>query len=109
MSFSTGRNYAVEDDSTMITDHGEIIRIYSDDTHGSRHQRFVVRLKTGQTILILHNIDIAKRIPIRIGDWIEFRGEYEFNDKGGLVHWTHHCPRGEHDPGWIEHAGISYS
>lgn len=109
MSFSSGRNYGIDDDSTMITDHGEILRIYPDDDHGSRHQRFIVRLQTGQTLLILHNIDLVRRIPIREGDRVEFRGEYEFNEKGGLVHWTHHDPVGQHEAGWIEHEGVMYT
>lgn len=108
MSFSTGRIYGIDDDSTMITDHGKVIRIYSDDLHESRHQRFIVLLRTEQTLLILHNIDIVRRIPIREGDRVEFRGEYEFNEKGGLVHWTHHDPQNIHEPGWIKHAGFVY-
>jgi hypothetical protein len=109
MSFSNGRRYTIEDDSRMIEDAGQVIRILSDDNIGSRHQRFIVRLRSGQTILIVHNIDLAKRVPVRVFDKVTFKGEYEFNPKGGLVHWTHQCPRNEHEPGWIEHEGVVYT
>lgn len=100
--------YSIEDDSTIITDNGFVTRIYADDLEGYRHQRFIVRLRTNQTLLIVHNIDLVERVPVLIDDYIGFRGEYEYNEKGGLVHWTHHDPVGEHEPGWIRHAGVVY-
>ncbi len=109
MPYSSGHRYTLEDDSTMIEDAGQVIQLLSDDDIGSRHQRFIVRLSNGQTLLIVHNIDLVKRVPISIFDRVRFKGEYEYNPKGGLVHWTHHCPRNEHEPGWIEHEGVIYT
>ncbi len=87
---------------------GEVERILPDDKQGSRHQRFIVRLGSGQTLLISHNIDLAPRVPLVVGDTLDFRGEYEWNDRGGVVHWTHHDPRGRRDGGWIRHRGKLY-
>jgi len=88
---------------------GLVERILNDDLKGARHQRFIVRLANGQTLLIAHNIDIAKRIKdIKIGDRIYFRGQYEWNDKGGLIHWTHRDPGGLKQGGWIEHNAQRY-
>ncbi|HET7395905.1 MAG TPA: DUF3465 domain-containing protein [Gammaproteobacteria bacterium] len=85
---------------------GTVIRILPDDDIGIRHQRFIVRLDSGQTLLIAHDIDIAPRVtPLHAGDAISFSGEYEWNSQGGVVHWTHQDPGGRHASGWLEHDG----
>lgn len=92
----------------MVTVSGTVDRILSDDNFGSRHQRFLVRVRSGRTVLVLHNIDLAVRVPIEIGDRLTLRGEYEWNEKGGAIHWTHHDPRNQRAGGWIEHRGVRY-
>lgn len=88
---------------------GKVIRILPDDTVGSQHQKFILELPSGQTLLVSHNIDLAPRINrLSKGDWVEFYGEYEWNAKGGVVHWTHHDPRGVHEHGWLKHEGTVY-
>ena len=88
---------------------GTVTRVLPDDTKGSRHQRFLVRLSTGRTVLIAHNIDLAPRVQgVSEGDTVSFSGEFEDNDKGGVVHWTHHDPSGRHVAGWIRHRGQVY-
>ncbi len=88
---------------------GTVIRMLSDDTDGSQHQRFILKLSSGQTLLVAHNIDLASRINmLREGDRVEFYGEYEWNSKGGVIHWTHHDPRGNHEDGWLKHNGSIY-
>jgi hypothetical protein len=80
---------------------GIVCRLLTDDHDGSRHQRFVLDMRNGQTLLVAHNIDIADRIPLGMGDKISFRGMYEWNDRGGLIHWTHHDPMGVDEGGHI--------
>jgi hypothetical protein len=88
---------------------GTVSRLLSDDNDGSRHQRFIVELKTGQTILIAHNVDLAPRISsLDVGDEIGFFGQYEWNEKGGTIHWTHRDPNRHHTAGWIKHEGRVY-
>ena len=88
---------------------GTVTRVLSDDNEGSPHQRFIVTLPSGQTLLISHNIDLAHRVEgLAVGDPVSFKGEYEWNDKGGVVHWTHRDPEGRHEPGWIRHGGNTY-
>lgn len=83
-----------------------------DDNEGSRHQRFLVNLNDGQSILVAHNIDLAPRAPIKAGQTIWIRGRYEWSDKGGVLHWTHHDPkkpnRQAEREGWIEVNGKRY-
>ncbi len=88
---------------------GEVINILSDDNKGSRHQRFLVKVNPSQTLLIAHNIDLAERVSnLHAGDMIQFYGEYEWNEKGGVIHWTHHDPANKKSGGWIKHNNITY-
>ena len=82
---------------------GKVIRVFPDDNVGIRHQRFILKLPSGKTIMIAHNIDLAPRVSaLRVGDTISFSGIYEENSKGGVVHWTHRDPRGRHRAGWLK-------
>jgi hypothetical protein len=93
----------------QVEDEGVVTRILNDDKQGARHQRFILRVKSGRTLLIQHNIDLAPRIPdLNEGDLVGFFGEYEWNDQGGLVHWTHYDPTGQHVSGWLKHKGRTY-
>ena len=104
-----GRAFASQASDIQVEGEGTVIRVLSDDMNGSRHQRFIVELASGQTLLITHNIDIAPRISgLEEGDSVRFYGEYVWNAKGGLIHWTHHDPRGRHVAGWVIHKGKTY-
>jgi hypothetical protein len=92
----------------MVTVEGTVDRVLPDDNIGSRHQRFVVRLRSGRTVLVLHNIDLAERVPLDVGHRVVLHGEYEWNDKGGAIHWTHHDPRRQRAGGWIDHRGARF-
>ena len=93
----------------QVSGSGIVSRTLRDDNEGSRHQRFILRLPAGQTLLIAHNIDLAPKInTLQKGDVVEFYGEYEWNAKGGVVHWTHHDPGGRHVGGWLKHNGRKY-
>ncbi|HEX5421116.1 MAG TPA: DUF3465 domain-containing protein [Gammaproteobacteria bacterium] len=92
-----------------VTGRGKVTRILSDDRNGSPHQRFILMLPSGQTLLVAHNIALAERVSsLKSGDIVEFKGEYEWNAQGGIVHWTHDDPRGRHDAGWLKHDGRIY-
>ena len=93
----------------QVEGRGTVVRVLPDDNEGGRHQRFILRLNTGQTLLIAHNIDLASRIrSLRAGDTVAFSGEYEWSAKGGVVHWTHRDPNGRHQAGWLRHNGRSF-
>lgn len=104
-----GAAFGRESSGRQLRGEGVVVRILPDDKDGSRHQRFVLRLASGQTILVAHNIDLAPRVAgLETGDRVRFNGVYEWNEKGGVVHWTHHDPDGSHEAGWIEHAGKTF-
>jgi cold shock CspA family protein len=101
--------YQAPQSGAQMGGEGLVERVLADDNDGSRHQRFILRLASGQTLLIAHNIDIANRIQaLRIGERVEFYGQYESNPEGGVIHWTHHDPDGRHVAGWLKHNGIVY-
>ena len=80
----------------QVQGEGTVIVLLSDDLQGSRHQRFIIKLASGQTLLIAHNIDLAPRVNTLSVD------------RGGVIHWTHYDPEGKHVEGWILHDNIVY-
>jgi hypothetical protein len=101
--------YERRESNVQVEGAGVVVRVLSDDNDGSKHQRFIVELASGQTVLISHNIDLAPRVaPLASGDRVQFSGEYEWNNKGGVVHWTHHDPAGRRPGGWIRRGGETF-
>jgi hypothetical protein len=98
------------DDRDQIVDIIAVVdRILTDDSNGSAHQRFIIRTNTGATLLIAHNIDLAPRLEgLSTGDTVRVVGEYERNERGGVIHWTHRDPQGRHAAGYIEWKGRRY-
>tara|TARA_R110002049_G_scaffold45948_1_gene133682 strand:- start:59584 stop:60021 length:438 start_codon:yes stop_codon:yes gene_type:complete len=93
--------YINRQSGVMVEFEGQVIKLLPDDNKGSRHQRFIVKLNESHTVLIAHNIDLAPRVPIQSNANITIYGQYEWNEKGGVVHWTHADPNGTHEGGWI--------
>ena len=87
---------------------GRVLRVLPDDRQGSPHERFIVRVEGGPTVLVAHNLDLASRVPVAPGDSVELHGEYEWNPQGGVIHWTHRDPEGRHAAGWIRLQGQLY-
>jgi len=93
----------------QVSGTGVVTKLLADDNQGSRHQRFILALASGQTLLVAHNIDIAPRLDgLAVGDTVEFYGEYYYNDQGGGIHWTHHDPEGSHVDGYLKWNGEIY-
>lgn len=107
ISVQSARQQKLDDVQALGT--GEVVSLLPDDLKGSRHQRILVREDDGNTLLVVHNIDLAPRIDdVQVGDTLSYFGEYIWNEKGGLIHWTHHDPNGRHIGGWIDHNGRRY-
>ena len=100
--------YARQQSNIMLEFEARVDRILPDDVNGTPHQRFILQLDNGQTVLVAHNINLAARVPIEEWDVVRVRGEYEYNPQGGVVHWTHRDPGMGIKHGWIEHKGIRY-
>ncbi len=100
--------YKKSDDGSWIEVTGFVRRLLTDDNDGSRHQRFIIDIGNRRTLLIAHNIDLVDRVPLGMGDRVHVRGMYEWNELGGLVHWTHHDPHGVEDGGYIRYRTKTY-
>ena len=95
--------------NVQVQSSGQVKAILRDDNEGSRHQKFILKLDNGLTVLVAHNIDLAPRIEnLKKGDMVEFFGEYEYSAQGGVMHWTHHDPQRRHTDGWLKHQGRTY-
>ena len=98
-----------EQSDIQVEGEGTVWKTLPDDNKGTRHQRFILKLSSGQTLLVAHNIDLADKIKgLKKGDKVAFYGEYEWSEQGGVIHWTHHDPSGRHTDGWLKHDGRLY-
>jgi LEA14-like dessication related protein len=100
--------FASKRSDVQVSGNGVVAKLLADDAKGSRHQKFLVKINDRQTLLFAHNLDLAERLPLAVGDAISFSGEYVYNPKGGIIHWTHHDPRASHPAGWVMLRGTTY-
>jgi hypothetical protein len=97
-------------ENVELTATGVVDRVLSDqDGPSGPHERFIVRLPdVGMTLLVEHNLSIAPRVPVVVGEPVVVHGEYVWNAQGGLVHFTHHDPDRSHEGGYIVYGGRRY-
>ena len=75
------------------------------------HEGFLMKLDgagRGLTIRVEDNVGLTGPVPLVAGDALEVRGEYIFDPRGGLVHYTHRDPSGRHAAGFILTGGRLY-
>jgi hypothetical protein len=100
---------------TWVETRGVVERLLPDDRDtydgSDTHQRLILRTDDGINILVAHNLCTSDRVPAKPGDRLTLRGEYEWTEKGGTLHFTHKPKFATRDAtrsGWIEHAGNRY-
>lgn len=96
------------DSGSWIVIRGVVTRLIPDDPEIERHQRMIVDIGAGRTLLVTHNLDVSRRVPAGLGDRVEVRGMFEWNDRGGLLHWTHDDPFTGESAGYIRLRGACY-
>ena len=93
----------------MLRVTGRVQRLLADDRDGSPHQRFIIVSDDGRSLRVAHNLDLAPRLDgLKVGESVLVYGEYEWNPQGGVLHWTHDDPDGQHVTGYIEWQGRRY-
>ena len=103
------RAFQQQKSDIQVQSSGRVKAILRDDNNGSRHQKFILELGHGQTVLVAHNIDLSPRLDgLEKGEIVQFYGEYEYSDQGGVIHWTHHDPQKSHADGWLKYKGRTY-
>jgi hypothetical protein len=107
-SVSVERAHAEKRSNLWLEATGRVPSELADDTDPPRHQRFILVLDSGHTVLVAHNIDVATRVPLEEGDRLTVRGEYEWNERGGIIHWTHRDESGRRAGGWVRLKGVHY-
>lgn len=90
-----------------VTFTARVKKLLPPDRKGVTHQRFLLELSNDRTILVAHNTDLAPEVPIQKGDLVTVHGEYIWNARGGVVHYTHHTTN-RHQGGWINFNGQTY-
>lgn len=75
------------------------------------HEGFLLHLSgagRGLTVRVEDNVDLTGPVPLAPGEAVSVRGEYLYDPRGGLIHWTHRDPRGRHADGYVEAGGKRY-
>ena len=93
---------------TEILFSAPVYKLLPDDRNGIPHQRFLLQLSNGTTVLVAHNTKMAPQVPIKRGDRVIIKGEFIANARGGVVHWTHHTDTPRHQGGYILFNGQKY-
>lgn len=91
-----------------VTIRGTVSRLLPDATAttGGAHERFDV-IVDGTTVEIDHNLDLAPRAPLAVGDVVVVHGQFEPDPGHPVIHYTHHAT-GQHEGGYIEVNGATY-
>jgi len=103
--------YSSESSRVEVIADGTVTRLLgTQEGRLSPHEGFLVRLATGCALVVRveANTDFTGPVPLALGQRVVVKGEYEYYPLGGVIHWTHHDPRGRHEGGYIESGGRLY-
>jgi hypothetical protein len=93
--------------SSEVTVRGAVTRLLPDSngTDGP-HQNFDLDV-SGVVVQIIHNLDLARRVPVRTGDIVVVHGQFEPDPGHPVIHYTHHSTD-RHESGYIQLDGQTY-
>jgi hypothetical protein len=105
------QTYAGQGSNQEVITQGTVVNVLGErgGPYGE-HEGFLLKLD-GDCDLMLRvetNVSITGFVPIRRGEKVIVKGEYEYDPMGGVLHWTHHDPAGRHVAGYVVSAGKTY-
>jgi hypothetical protein len=91
-----------------VTVQGTVTKLLA-DSNGPEgpHEDFDITV-SGHTVEIDHNLTLAPRVPVQVGDVVVIHGQLDFDPGEILIHYTHHATD-SHPGGWIKLAGHKYT
>ncbi|HEV7179255.1 MAG TPA: DUF3465 domain-containing protein [Candidatus Baltobacteraceae bacterium] len=103
--------YAAQQSHAEVVASGKIVDVLG--TRGGPsggHEGYLLHLESGCDTLVRveTNVDLTGPVPLRSGEAVVVKGEYEYTPLGGVIHWTHRDPRGRHEGGYVIAAGKTY-
>jgi hypothetical protein len=74
------------------------------------HEGFSLRLRSGcaLTLRVETNTAFTGPIPLRVGERVTVKGEFDYDTDGGVIHWTHRAMGSHHQSGYVEAGGRFY-
>ncbi len=105
-------NTALLDDNSNhvpaeVTVQGSVAQL-ARDSNGpdGPHENFYVDV-AGLRIHVVHNLDLAPRVPVKVGDTVLIHGQFEPDPGDPVIHYTHHATD-RHEGGYIQLNGETY-
>jgi hypothetical protein len=90
-----------------VTVRGTVTTLLPDsDGPDGPHEDFDITV-SGHTVEIDHNLTLAPRVPVAVGDVVDIHGQFEPDPGDPVIHYTHHAT-GSHPGGWIKLRGHKY-
>jgi hypothetical protein len=95
------------DHAAEVTVQGTVIKLLPDSNGpDGQHEDFDVSV-AGHAVEIDHNLTLAPRVPVRVGDVVDIHGQFEPDPGHPVIHYTHHATD-SHPGGWIKLDGHKY-
>lgn len=85
-----------------------IKKLLREEDYREPHQRFLLILSNGTTVLVANDLKYGTFAPVQEGNVVRIHGEYIWNEKGGVLHWTHKSDEPNHESGYIDFNGMRY-
>ncbi|CAN5587272.1 hypothetical protein BH11CYA1_BH11CYA1_24920 [soil metagenome] len=85
-----------------------IEKLLREEDYREPHQRFLLALSNGTSVLVANDLEYGTFAPVQAGNIVRIKGEYIWNERGGVLHWTHKSDEPRHESGYIDFNGMRY-